>query len=187
VAEKPKPQPKPEPKRDELADIQKALRDVRKPEPQRPPAKEPPKPAPPKKDDFADLAKTVKDLAPSAAAPQRQSTASARPSSTRFAGELTMSEEDALRRQIERCWNVPAGARDGQDLIVEVRVSLNQDGSVRDVRAAPSPRMSDPFYRAAAESAVRAVQRCSPLNVPPDKYSSWKEMTLTFNPKDLLG
>src|SRR5690606_21483898 len=176
-----------DPPKDDLAAIQKALRDVRKPEPQRTPPKEQPKPEP-KKDDFADLAKAVNDLKKSDSQPARRQTASApATASTRFAGELTMSEEDALRRQIERCWNVPAGARDGQDLIVEVRVSLNQDGSVRAASASPSARMGDPFYRAAAESAVRAVHRCSPLLVPPDKYSLWREMTLTFNPKDLLG
>jgi hypothetical protein len=48
--------------------------------------------------------------------------------------------------------------------------------------------MSDPFYRAAAESALRAVlnPQCSPLKLPPDKYEQWKILELTFNPKDLL-
>jgi hypothetical protein len=46
---------------------------------------------------------------------------------------------------------------------------------------------SDTFYRAAADSAVRATHECSPLkNLPPDKYGSWKEMELTFNPADML-
>ena len=47
---------------------------------------------------------------------------------------------------------------------------------------------SDSFFRAAAESALRAVKNpnCSPLKVPLDKYDEWKTMTLTFNPKDLL-
>ncbi|MFN4090086.1 MAG: hypothetical protein ACK4QW_13745 [Alphaproteobacteria bacterium] len=196
---RPAQRPQEQPRRNDLADIEKALRDVRRPEPQPAPRREPeprkpepqrpepPKPEPPKRDDLADLAKAVQDLKRSDP-PPRQAAASPATASTRFAGELTLSEEDALRRQIERCWSVPSGARDGRDLIVEVRVSLNPDGSVRDARAVQSPRMaSDPFYRAAAESAVRAVQRCSPLNVPPNKYSVWREMTLTFNPKDLLG
>ena len=48
---------------------------------------------------------------------------------------------------------------------------------------------SDRFYRAAAESALRAVQntRCSPLKLPVDKYERWKEMTLRFDPSQMVG
>ena len=47
----------------------------------------------------------------------------------------------------------------------------------------------DRFYRAAAESAMRAVQndKCSPLKLPPDKYDRWKEITLTFDPSKMVG
>jgi hypothetical protein len=48
--------------------------------------------------------------------------------------------------------------------------------------------MGDPFYRSAAESALRAVlnPQCSPLKLPPEKFDQWKTLELTFNPKDLL-
>ncbi|NBO19672.1 MAG: energy transducer TonB, partial [Proteobacteria bacterium] len=47
---------------------------------------------------------------------------------------------------------------------------------------------SDPFYRAAADAAVRAVQRCSPLTgLPSDKYETWKQMELRFDPKYMLN
>jgi hypothetical protein len=48
---------------------------------------------------------------------------------------------------------------------------------------------SDPVFRAAAMSAERALRmpQCTPLALPPDKYDEWQSMTLTFNPKDMLG
>ena len=43
------------------------------------------------------------------------------------------------------------------------------------------------FFRAAADSARRAVQECSPLkNLSPEKYQTWRDMEMTFNPKDML-
>jgi hypothetical protein len=99
-----------------------------------------------------------------------------------------MSEIDAIRRQIERCWNVPAGARDAENLIVEIRVRLNPDGSVFQAEILDTVRLaSDAFYRAAAESALRAVRLCSPLQLPPKKYNVWKIVTLRFNPKEMFG
>lgn len=103
---------------------------------------------------------------------------------------LTISEVDLVRRQLERCWNVPAGARDAENLVVDVWVAVNPDGTVREARVLNQRRMaSDPFFRAAAESARRAVlnPKCSPLKLPPEKYDEWKEMTIGFDPKDMYG
>jgi hypothetical protein len=102
--------------------------------------------------------------------------------------KLTISQEDALRRQIEQCWNIPAGAKDAQNMIVEVRVEVNPDKTVRSAEIVPNGQMSDPFYRAAAESARRAIlnPKCNPLMLPDGREESWKTMTLRFNPKDVL-
>ena len=101
---------------------------------------------------------------------------------------LTMSELDAIRFQIQRCWSVPAGAREAENLVVRIRFSLNPDGSLRgEPEILDRERMDEPFFRTAAESARRAVLRCTPLTLPPEKYESWKEIRLNFNPKDLLG
>ncbi len=73
--------------------------------------------------------------------------------------------------------------------MIDVHVEVNPDGTVSSVRLENTARYnSDPFFRAAADSAVRAIKnpQCSPLKLPPDKYEQWKTMTLTFNPKDLL-
>jgi len=103
---------------------------------------------------------------------------------------LTVSEKDALRRQIEKCWNVPIGARNPEELVVEIRIRVNRDRTVRDALIVDTSRMAgDTFYRSMAESARRAVKnhKCSPLELPPGKYNEWKDITMTFNPSTMVG
>lgn len=179
-----------------------------KPEPPKP--EEPPKPVPPpppkppvppdakkKQDDksFDDLlknlskrAETMKtDQPPKPNAPQQQATASAQPIAP-LGSEVTTSEKDLVIQQIEQCWNIPAGAKDANDLVIEIHVEMNPDATVRDAKIVSTDRMSDPYYQAAAESALRAVRnpQCQPLKLPLEKYSEWQTMSLSFNPKDIL-
>ena len=102
---------------------------------------------------------------------------------------MTMSEIDAIRYQIQQCWSIPAGARDAENLVVRIKVFLNSDGSLSKApEIVGGSGASDPFYRTAAESARRAILKCSPLkNLPAAKYARWREITLTFNPRDMLG
>lgn len=99
--------------------------------------------------------------------------------------KLSISEEDAVRRQIESCWNVPTGAKNAHAIVVEIRISTNPDGSVREARIVEQSRLSDPFFRAMAESAQRAVLTASPLKLPPHKYAQWRVFTMNFNPRDM--
>jgi hypothetical protein len=160
-----KPEPKPEPKQEKFSfDKIAALLDKKKPTPQ--------------------SEETDKRSRSQSAPP-----ASAAPSAATLADQLTMSEKDLIRAQIERKWNVPAGARDARSLKIRVRFALNPDGSVRGMpEIVDRSRMDDPFYRAAAESAVRAVLQASPLqDLPPRKYDAWRDVELTFDPKEMLG
>jgi outer membrane biosynthesis protein TonB len=124
--------------------------------------------------------------------PQRPRFASARPSSqprAALGSQITASEMDLVRQQIARCWNVPAGARDAKDLVVEIRVAVDPDGTVRQATIVDQTRLGgDPFFRAAAESARRAFFNplCRPLRLPPDKYAIWKDLVVDFSPKDIL-
>ncbi len=102
----------------------------------------------------------------------------------------TMTEIDAIRRQIEACWSIPAGARSAENLVVGIRVWVNPDGKVAKAEILDRARMGvDRFFRSAAESAMRAVlnPRCSPLRFPPQKYDLFKVMILSFNPKEATG
>jgi hypothetical protein len=84
---------------------------------------------------------------------------------------------------------VPAGAKKAQDLVIEVALLMNPDATVREARVIGDARMRrDPYYRAAAESARRAVlnPKCNPLKLPLEKYNEWQQITFTFNPKDMF-
>lgn len=103
---------------------------------------------------------------------------------------LTMTEQDAFRAQMRKCWTLPAGAANPEELVVTLRVFMNPDGTL-----ARAPELVDKglfnlntnaFYRTAAESALRAVQRCQPFQMPADKYQTWKVMELTFDPSSIL-
>lgn len=107
-----------------------------------------------------------------------------------LSNRLTISEEDMLRRQIEQCWNVPSGARDAENLQVEVRIEMNKDRTVKraEIINAGTRMHTNHFYRVAAESARRAVlnPRCSPLKLPENKYHEWRVFVISFNPKEML-
>lgn len=105
---------------------------------------------------------------------------------------LTVDIKDALLTQMRACWNVPVGAPNPEQLIVQVRVFLAQDGSLAQppqlepaTRAAAS---SNPYMRTAAEAALRAVNVCEPYrNLPTDKYIAWREIVMTFDPSKMIG
>ena len=105
---------------------------------------------------------------------------------------LTISEIDAIKRQIGRCWLVPAaiGAKDVEEMMVQVRLKLNPDGTLRESRIVDRFRMeTNVTYKAVAESALRAIRnpRCSRFNLPLHKFDVWKDMVLRFNPSEMVG
>lgn len=95
-----------------------------------------------------------------------------------------------VKQQISPCWNLPSGAKDAHRMRIGIRIFLNPDGSLRGVpRIEDSARVNrDPFYRAFAESAVRALRnpKCSPLRLPHDKYDIWQEISFNFDPREAL-
>jgi hypothetical protein len=194
----PPPEKLPEPKAEPIPDPKK-VEPAKAPEP--PPqrfadAKPQKKPAPTRDDFVANLLKDVAPKKTTSDTPTPQPTKNAAPpppappKATAIAEQLTMSEVDAIRRQYIQCWSPPTGARNARDLVVSIHVELNPDGSVRRADYADMSRMSDPFYRAAAESALRAVlnPRCNPLkDLPVSKYDVWRSVTINFDPRDMLG
>jgi len=161
--EKPKPVEKPQPQPDLLANV---LKDVAKMKP----AEQVKTP-----DDKAD----VKTPVPPAAA-----------QAPSLSNRLTISENDALIRQIEQyCFNPPIGAKDADQMVTEIIIDVNPDRTVSDVEIVDKMRYaSDSFYRALTDAAVRAVRnpKCSPLALPPDKYDQWKRIDANFSASGML-
>ncbi len=202
---KEKPKPKPEPK----PEVKK--KPEPKPEPKAPAAlvKVKPKKKPKPPDAFASVLKTVADLKRQPAAPEKKPEKKeekkekpkasfeeeiakalvAKKRSFDQSKPLSISEIDYVRQQIAKCWNPPAGAKNAQDMIIEIAVAMNVDGTVRNAKINNKGLQTDPFLRAMAESALRAVlnRHCQPFKLPRDKYDRWKTMTLVFNPKEMLG
>ena len=78
------------------------------------------------------------------------------------------------------------GSSNAEALSVEIEMRMNPDATVRTARVVDGVRMnSDPFFRAAAESALRALSHpdCIPLKLPVGKYEVWKSFTFNFDPK----
>jgi hypothetical protein len=100
---------------------------------------------------------------------------------------VTASEIDAIRRLMQRCWIVPNGVRGVRNLQVKLKLSIAKDGTVQKAQIVDRGRLSDPVFRAAAESAERAIMdpNCNPLPLNPEKHQQWKTMTMTFDPADM--
>ena len=103
--------------------------------------------------------------------------------------KLTISEKDAIRRQFYRCWIVPAGAKNLRDLFVSIKIKLDKEGNVIFSKLINDNRLNESFFRAAAESALRAVNHpeCKKLKVPEKKYTTWKEIILNFDPSQSIN
>lgn len=105
--------------------------------------------------------------------------------------QMSLSEKDAIASQVQKCWNVPAGAKNAQELEVFIEAEYAVDGTLIKAKIGNDTMAKangDPFVRAAAESALRAVQRCQPLQgLQQDKFAGWQYMRHRFDPKDMLN
>jgi len=102
------------------------------------------------------------------------------------AAQISLSELDALRQRLAEKWNPPAGAKDPQELIVQIQVKFRPDGTLA---AAPVvvTRGTTAIFTAARDSAVRALYAGQPFDMlKPEHYEQWKEIEITFDPRSML-
>jgi colicin import membrane protein len=100
--------------------------------------------------------------------------------------KLSVSEMDALRQRLGQCWSIPAGVDDAEVLKVSVRFRLDRSGELEARPEVIRGGGSSGPARTAAESAVRAVAKCAPFNLPADKYETWAEVVVNFDPSDMF-
>jgi outer membrane biosynthesis protein TonB len=187
-----KPEPKPEPKPQAPAELNNTK-----------PTKKPKAP-----EDFDSILKNLaKNLPQQKAEPKAEAKKSAPqqsfddlmknaiPANRRSPGDpsqqLTMNEQDYInnvfRRAMQRCWNIDPGAKGAKDLVVNIKVTLAQDGSVTSVKLDDSTFGKSDYWKVAAESAVRAVRSCSPYpELAKIPYDKWRDALLVFNPADMF-
>ena len=84
---------------------------------------------------------------------------------------------------------MPAGLRDAQELKVTLAAELGVDGqvinaSIRLIEPSPAP---DGRFQQAYEAGRRALIRCSPYELPRDKYAQWRNIEVVFNPEGMVS
>jgi outer membrane biosynthesis protein TonB len=196
TAEKPEAEKKPEEKKAEAPKEAAPKPEAKKPEekPAKPvkQAQSPPKkPAPPKRDFNTDRIAALLNKIPDAANEPAPVLPSDEAPSKTVRGqsngtEITMAvnEIDALRARIAQCWSPPPGGLGAEQIVVKLRLKLNEDGTLVGYPSVANSG-SSPFFQAAADSAVRAVYQCQPYALPSDKYALWRDMILNFDPSDM--
>ncbi len=101
--------------------------------------------------------------------------------------KATATEIDILRNHVRQCWNAPYAANE-LNKIINLKIFTNPDGSVVSVEIIDVVfYKKDPIFRAAADSARRAVKDCSPLPLPKNKYDLFKIFTFKFDTSFING
>ncbi len=192
----PEPVPEPEPAVPPVAQIAQAEPKPTPPQKPKPPKKKKVdnKPKEPEEQpadpDFASaLLNKLKDKKKNNAAAEPQQTQQARATPEDYAGPpLSEGEKDLIRSQVEGNWIVDVGMSGIEEMVVEIVVQMNPDGSVHSADFDPSGNNGNPNWVIYAESCKRAVLKSSPLRMPPEKpYEAWAKMTLVFNARQMLG
>jgi outer membrane biosynthesis protein TonB len=99
---------------------------------------------------------------------------------------ITEGERDMIRQQIEEHASVDPGMPGIEDMVVEVKVIMNPDGSVQNAMYDQRSSNGHPNWRIFAEACVRAVYKSSPLRMPPEKpYGAWKDMRIVFHGREM--
>ena len=197
-AKLPEPKPEPKPESKPAPKVPDSLANAK-------PMKKPKAP-----DDFASVLRTVENLKPQPQAkkepePKKEPAKKPEPKETFDAAvakalasnttkfnpnqRVTISEIDLVRNQLRECWNLPAGAKGVESIVTDIRVWMNPDGTVQKAEIQNALRVNtDPYYRAIAEAALRAVlnPRCQPFKLPRDKFNEWRDLTLAFDPREMF-
>ena len=100
------------------------------------------------------------------------------------ASEIAMLK-GRISSRLRGCWTVPSGGGGSDTPVVTLRWRLKPDGSLDGDPQVEQPR-GDALFRIAAEAAVRAVRQCSPFDLPPEKYSTWRTITWEFDPSQMM-
>lgn len=107
------------------------------------------------------------------------------PEPRRGVGERTAATariEAIVLSQMKVCWQGLDELPEPERLTVTVRVSLNVDGTLKDVERV-SPRrepIGDRPMQQAILNAMRAVRKCQPYRLPSEDYEDWEEIVLNF-------
>jgi len=99
---------------------------------------------------------------------------------------LSQSEMDALRGQIQKYWNIIPGMADGGDVRVTVKMRLDPTGNIIGEPDVTATGGSAGTRGTLSGSARRAVLRAQPYQLPKEKYDSWADVIVNFDPSQMF-
>ncbi|HUL89169.1 MAG TPA: hypothetical protein VLU23_13450 [Pseudolabrys sp.] len=183
----PDPQPpKPDPIAEKIKQRDEPKQETKVDQPL-PPKKPPQKPQPKFDADKIAALLDKRDPQRNAATGQESNQVASLGAANATAAQLSQSEIDALRARLRQCWNPPVGAAEAANHYVVFRVLFNSNGTIASnpVLVGGPPSQMGPVL---AESAKRALLQCQPYTMlKPEHYDQWKDMQITFDPRDMFG
>ena len=148
---------------------------------------------PPRRFDADDISRLLSHEAPSRRAStgerlqQLASLGSPTASAPRMSPSLQAALDGWFQDKFQGCWNQPITLPQGPKYVPQIRVRLNLDGSLADDPVLMNPP-DDPSWQPLADSAMRAVRKCDPLQVP-DRfrrlYDVWRDRVVQFQDQDM--
>jgi hypothetical protein len=115
--------------------------------------------------------------------------AAATPKTAKVDPRAAATLAQAIQAQVAPCWNPPIGGADVKKMTVVIRADYGRDGRVIGTPTVVSQTGvtagNNDYARAFAETARRAVLRCSPLTLPPKLYDLWKSVEINFDPESM--
>lgn len=100
--------------------------------------------------------------------------------------KLSQTEMDALRGIIEKNWSVIPGT-DASGIRIRVYMKLDRSGEILGEPEVTATGGSETAMRTLSGGVRRAVMKSAPFtSLPADKYDTWNEVVLNFDPSSLL-
>jgi outer membrane biosynthesis protein TonB len=102
---------------------------------------------------------------------------------------MTADLKSILYSEMQPCWTVTAiaGAPDPEQLAVSIHLDLNPDGTVAGqpqlAAQSAAAEAGNPYIRALADTALRAIRKCAPYKLPVNRYQDWRSADLSFSPQ----
>lgn len=108
-------------------------------------------------------------------------------SAPRMSPSLQAAMDGWFQDKFRGCWTQPITLPQGPKYIPQIRVRLNLDGSLADDPVLMNPP-DDASWQPLADSAMRAVRECDPLQIP-DRfktyYDAWRDRVVQFQDQDM--
>lgn len=106
--------------------------------------------------------------------------------SAQSTGAATSDESaKAIQQAVTTYLNVPTDLLQGGKVLITVHLKLSRTGAIQGSPLVTASGGDEVARQGLSAAALRAVERASPFKtLPKDKYESWKEVVLRFEPGD---